>query len=147
MTEETTYFKTTPQFYKNCHITIDKPTYLLIVKTFLLCLSKQITEEGKIIKLPFGLGLLGILKKKPAKGTTRPKNYNLFKKDGISVPLSNLHSDGYIARLLWKKTYPHSEPLIQRIGVNFKFTPARAFNRNMASFIKTNNIHKYYDNN
>ena len=144
---ETTYFKTTQQFYKDSSLTVDKPTYLLIVKTFFLILSQELIKRGKVIKLPFHMGILGILKKRPSSTSNKPKNYAIFNETGDSIPLTNLHSAGYIARLLWKKTYPYSEPFIQRAGVCFKFRPARSFNRSLAAHIKSNNIFQYYDNN
>jgi hypothetical protein len=59
-------------------------------------LAQEICREGTWIKLPFGMGLIGISKFTPRYYKPR------FKKEGVEL-YTNPHSEGFVAKFSWDK--------------------------------------------
>lgn len=82
-----------------------------ILEVFNNELLNSIFEDSDIVKLPYGLGRVGIVKYKPK--TLTPKSlsvdYKSTKEYGKKIYHLNEHSDGYKYRLYWSKipqTFP-----------------------------------------
>lgn len=127
--------------YANIH-SLSKNEFRLILKTFNYLLAKAVLE-GKHYYLPHACGTISIRKRKQH---NKPSiDYQLFKETGLRVKKRNLHTDGYVASIIWKVAMPHRVVDTSLISI-FKFKPARAFNRTLAKLIKEKNyMHKYYD--
>jgi hypothetical protein len=130
-------FKAYPNKYE-----ITSKDFVLIVKTFFFIMVRSMIYDYKIYKLPYGLGHLGIYKRK-----TIGRGYfdwDLWKKEGLKRWKKNLHTHGYAAQGRWDTRYPkvqhYSEVAI------FKFKLARDSARELGQYILKNNvIHNYYD--
>ena len=130
--------------YDNPH-KIDKNTFLLILRTFMVLFVKSMVEEGKVYTLPYFLGVLGVRKRKPAKPVY--VDYGHYRKTGEKRMHLNFHSNGYIARFKWNKPdlrLPGSTPYKFLLCQDFQ--ASRQTVRYLAKQIREQNtINKYYD--
>lgn len=137
------YINLVTQFdkYDNPH-NIDKNDFSFIIKTFFVVLTKSIVDDGKIYKLPFGLGSLGI-RRRPTYGRG-VFDYQLYKKEGIKVWKKNLHSSMYSAQVFWdKRGNRFTLPEYTHV---FKLQACRDLTRHLSQQIKQHNtINNYYD--
>lgn len=121
---------------------ISTKDFCLIVKTFFLIMVNNMIYNYKIYKLPYGLGHIGIYKRK-----TVGRGYfdwGLFKKEGLKVWKKNLHSSEYAVSGAWDNRYPKVQRHYE-FGI-FKFKLARPSARILGQHILKNNvIHNYYD--
>lgn len=90
---------------------IDFPTFRACIEQFNNELMKALLEDSDVITLPYGLGMIAIVKYKPK--TMTPKSlsidYKASKEYGKKIYHLNEHSDGYKYRLYWSKipqTFP-----------------------------------------
>jgi len=83
---------------------ISKEQFLLIMRTFNFLLTKSVIDTGKVYKLPNRLGLV-YMRKYKSKGK-RIVDFNVLTKTGEITYHKNLHSQGYIAKYFWHKTFP-----------------------------------------
>lgn len=116
--------------------------FIFIIKSFLVLLSESIVNDGKVYKLPYGLGSLGV-RRRPTYGRG-VFDYELFKKEGIKVWKKNMHSGMYSAQVFWdKRSNRYTLPDYTHV---FKLRPCRDLARYLSQQIKNNNsINKYYD--
>lgn len=99
------------QYVKDYEEAVDYKTFKNILETFHNIFVKQMFEQSDILKLPYGLGTVGIVKYKPK--TISPKSLSVDYKSsaeyGKRIYHLNEHSDGYKFRLYWSKlpqTFP-----------------------------------------
>ena len=71
--------------------------FKLILKIFFITLMREIIYEGKIFRLPFKLGSLGVLKKY---GDSSQLDFNLYKQ-GIKTFIKNPHTHNYRVKFVW----------------------------------------------
>lgn len=143
MTPKTTKFLNNHKdFYKAYPLKdeVSSEEFRLILKMFFNLLRKSMIYEGKVYKLPAGLGLFGIFGKKPKKAMF---DYQFYKETGVKRNLTNLHSEQKCFGIRWLP--------MQQVGQSFKldytftFKATRAFQRELAKALKTENIaHLYY---
>lgn len=84
---------------------ISKKTYKQILLEFLKIIQTRVIEESRIVRLPYRVGSICIVKKKPKSWKTSPKSfdYQACKIYGTRVYHLNEHSDGYKYRFYWNK--------------------------------------------
>lgn len=90
---------------------IDYNTYKYIVNYFYDLFLNALFEDSKLIKLPYGLGSVCIVKYKPKTLTQKSLSvdYKASAEYGKKIYHLNEHSDGYKFRLYWSKlpqTFP-----------------------------------------
>lgn len=90
---------------------IDYNTYKYIVNCFYDLFLNTLFEDSKLIKLPYGLGSVCIVKYKPKTLTQKSLSvdYKASAEYGKKIYHLNEHSDGYKFRLYWSKlpqTFP-----------------------------------------
>ena len=90
---------------------IDYNTYKYIVNCFYDLFLNVLFEDSKLIKLPYGLGSVCIVKYKPKTLTQKSLSvdYKASAEYGKKIYHLNEHSDGYKFRLYWSKlpqTFP-----------------------------------------
>lgn len=90
---------------------IDYNTYKYIVNCFYDLFLNTLFEDSKLIKLPYGLGSVCIVKYKPKILTQKSLSvdYKASAEYGKKIYHLNEHSDGYKFRLYWSKlpqTFP-----------------------------------------
>lgn len=78
--------------------------YQLIASTVNHLIIADIVENGSAYVLPYGTGLLSIIKSK-AKVNPHP-DFKLLNEEGIALPHRNLHSDGKYAMFKWWQNHP-----------------------------------------
>jgi len=121
-------------------VTLDE--YKKVVNTFFITLCKRIILEGKIYRLPYKLGMIGVLKHVPV--YSRWVDWTETVKEGRMIKRSNFHSDNYMAKVYWKTTFPIVT--IPVIPSYWEFRLNRDSKRELARSIRDNNtIHKYYN--
>ena len=82
---------------------IDKDTFINLIKDFFTLYFEKIVVDRKRYKLPFGLGVHRI-KKRKLKGSIRPKiDFGTTKKLGKTVYHLNKHTNGYYFKWFWDK--------------------------------------------
>ena len=84
---------------------IDYTKYRNIVTDYFQHLRQKLIEEGKMIKLPYRMGNVQIIKSKPKHLDKRSLriDYQATKKTGKLIFLLNEHSDMYKFRYWWNK--------------------------------------------
>lgn len=118
---------------------ISKTEYRLITKTFLNLLRKSMLYEGKVYKLPEGIGMIGIFM------TGQEKNYYNFqhyKETGQKIPIRNRHTE----RKQFGIKYVPGDKYISSVPLNFvfKFKANRSFARELAAALKSKNTSSLY---
>lgn len=111
---------------------IDYYTFKQILDAFNTYMMDCILNYSDIIKLPYGLGSIGIVKYKPK--TMTPKSlsvdYKASAEYGKKIYHLNEHSDGYKFRLYWSKL-PQTFPDRYR----YQLSLVRANKRKLAQLI------------
>ena len=84
---------------------VDYTTYRAIVTDYFKYLQQKLIEEGKMIKLPYRMGNLQVIKSKPKHLDKRSLriDYQATKQYDKLILLDNQHSDGYKMRAWWNK--------------------------------------------
>ena len=122
-------------------VNVSKETYQHIVNTFNLVLANHIIKTGDYVKLPYGLGLLGIGKKK----VINPKfSYDGFDDEGNPNKYDTRHSEKMKAKFRWVKQRKHgrtiNHPTLWRMRFGKKL---RGILRD--EIIENNSMKKYYE--
>ena len=84
---------------------IDYTKYRAIVTDYFKHLQHTLIEEGKMIKLPYRMGNVQIIKSRPKHLDKRSLriDYNATKQYNKLILLDNAHSDGFKMRAWWNK--------------------------------------------
>lgn len=84
---------------------IDYVTYRGIITDYFKYLRDQIIDEAKQVRIPYRLGTVQIVKKKPKHYDRRSLriDYKLSKEYNKLILLDNQHSDGFKYRAYWSK--------------------------------------------
>ena len=84
---------------------IDYTTYRAIVTDYFKHLQYKLIEEGKMIKLPYRMGNVQIIKSRPKHLDKRSLriDYQATKQYDKLILLDNQHSDGFKMRAWWNK--------------------------------------------
>ena len=84
---------------------IDYTKYRAIVTDYFMYLRQKLIEEGKMIKLPYRMGNVQIIKSKPKHLDKRSLriDYQATKQYNKLILLDNQHSDGFKMRAWWNK--------------------------------------------
>lgn len=84
---------------------VDYTTYRAIVTDYFKYLQHKLIEEGKMIKLPYRMGNLQVIKNRPKHLDKRSLriDYQATKQYDKLILLDNQHSDGYKMRAWWNK--------------------------------------------
>ena len=112
---------------------IDYKTYRNIVTDYFKHLQNTVIEEGRLIKLPYRLGNLQIIKSKPKHLDKRSLriDYQATKEHNKLILLDNQHSDGFKMRAWWNKT----DVMVPNKS-KYQLVLTRANKRRMAVIIK-----------
>lgn len=112
---------------------VDYKTYRSIVTDYFRHLQHNVIEEGKLIKLPYRLGNLQIIKSKPKHLDKRSLriDYQATKEHNKLILLDNQHSDGFKMRAWWNKT----DVMVPNKS-KYQLVLTRANKRRMAVIIK-----------
>ena len=112
---------------------VDYKTYRSIVTDYFRHLQQTVIEEGKLIKLPYRLGNLQIIKSKPKHLDKRSLriDYQATKEHNKLILLDNQHSDGFKMRAWWNKT----DVMVPNKS-KYQLVLTRANKRRMAVIIK-----------
>lgn len=112
---------------------IDYTTYRNIVTDYFKHLQQKLIEEGKMIKLPYRMGNVQIIKSKPKHLDKRSLriDYQATKQYNKLILLDNSHSDGFKMRCWWNKT----DVMVPNKS-KYQLVLTRANKRRMAVIIK-----------
>ena len=112
---------------------IDYKTYRSIVTDYFKHLQNKLIEEGKMIKLPYRLGNVQIIKSRPKHLDKRSLriDYQATKQYNKLILLDNLHSDGFKMRCWWNKI----DMLVSNKS-QYQLVMTRANKRRLAQCIK-----------
>lgn len=99
------------KLFREANKDIDYNTYKSVLEQFNKTLMDDLLLNSNIIKLPYGLGYVSIVKYKPKTMTEKSLSvdYKASKEYGKRIYHLNEHSDGYKYRLYWSKvpkTFP-----------------------------------------
>ncbi|HMT01772.1 MAG TPA: hypothetical protein PKD00_00440 [Burkholderiales bacterium] len=114
---------------------VDRATRNLYVKVCKLFLKKVCRDllNGRLLKIPFMIGMLGIVKRKPSKN--KPVDwYNTNKLKRIARHF-NLHTDGFCYRLVWYKTKGYGNLNNSEF---YSFTPTATLKERIAKKLRDN---------
>ena len=100
---------------------------------------KENILSGKTVELPYRLGIISVIKYRLplTKGRKVGIDYQLSKKYGKKILLTNEHTNGYSYKIKWLKGHA-----IFKNKRSYKFVPPRDMKRTLAKLIKTE--HKDY---
>lgn len=118
-----------------------------ILDYFNKLILEHIQDHAMAFKMPFGLGLVCIVKYKPKTYTSKSlsKDYKSSKIENKTIYYLNEHSDGYKYRLYWSKipkTFPQRYKYqLQFIRNNKRRLAQLIFNRN--DYINSNDLQIY----
>lgn len=112
---------------------IDYTKYRAIVTDYFKHLQHTLIEEGKMIKLPYRMGNVQIIKSRPKHLDKRSLriDYNATKQYNKLILLDNAHSDGFKMRAWWNKV----DMLVPNKS-KYQLVMTRANKRNLAQCIK-----------
>lgn len=113
--------------------------YKEMISTFNHYFMKYLIHTGNIVKLPFFLGNMGIMRKL-CRGSRIDFDY--YRKTGIKKMHKNKHSEGYYGELYWdKNSKRYHNRWLKHL---FLFKSNRNIRADIASGIKNHNtIYKY----
>lgn len=148
------------KFYKSTNTnTVNNRTYSYIIKT----LNKKIIQliyDGLVFQIPSNVGYLGIVESKThiifkENGEVDVTKSNLSTDWGATNKLwdskpelkhkkyifhDNLHTDGRRFKIQWSRKFSNIPSLI-----NYRFKPARAFQRDLTKYILKHPNKEYYE--
>lgn len=118
---------------------IDYTKYRQIVTEFFQHLRDMLLEESRQVRLPYRLGTIQIVKKRPKHLDARSLriDYQATKQYNKLIFLTNEHSDFFKYRIHWSKVN-----VIVPNKSKYQLTMTRANKRHLAQLIK-NKIHDY----
>ena len=112
---------------------IDYNTYRAIVTDYFRYLQNRLIEEGRLIKLPYRMGSVQIVKSKPKHLDKRSLriDYQATKETGKLIFLLNEHSDMFKYRFMWSKV-----DMMVSNKSKYQLVATRANKRRLAEIIK-----------
>lgn len=112
---------------------IDYNTYRAIIIDYFRYLQNRLIEEGRLIKLPYRMGSVQIVKSKPKHLDKRSLriDYQATKETGKLIFLLNEHSDMFKYRFLWSKV-----DMMVPNKSKYQLVATRANKRRLAEIIK-----------
>lgn len=115
--------------------------YCKIMFAFNLYTMMYLIYTGNILYLPYFLGTIQVIRRKPKK---KRIDYGYLRKTGIKRYHTNAHSEGYSARMLWKKLRTrYRNPLLKHV-ITFRLN--RAIKKEIIYAVKhKNTIYKYQE--
>lgn len=113
---------------------IDYTKYRAIVTDYFLHLRQKLIEEGRMIKLPYRMGNVQIIKSKPKHLDKRSLriDYQATKQYNKLILLDNAHSDGFKFRCWYNKT----EMMVPNKS-KYQLVLTRTNKRHLAALIKS----------
>lgn len=116
---------------------IDYNKYRAIVTDYFMHLRQQLIEEGKMIKLPYRMGSIQVIKSKPKHLDKRSLriDYQATKQANKLILLLNEHSDFFKYRYWWNKT-----DMIVPNKSQYQLVATRANKRRLAQIIKNREL-------
>lgn len=118
---------------KNTVYDVDYTKYRAIVTDYFQHLRQKLIEEGKMIKLPYRMGNVQIIKSRPKHLDKRSLriDYQATKQYNKLILLDNTHSDGFKMRCWWNKT-----DMMVPNKSKYQLVMTRANKRTLAQYIK-----------
>lgn len=112
---------------------IDYNIYRAIITDYFRYLQNRLIEEGRLIKLPYRMGSVQIVKSKPKHLDKRSLriDYQATKETGKLIFLLNEHSDMFKYRFLWSKV-----DMMVPNKSKYQLVATRANKRRLAEIIK-----------
>ena len=112
---------------------VDYTKYRAIVTDYFQHLRQKLIEEGKMIKLPYRMGNVQIIKSRPKHLDKRSLriDYQATKQYNKLILLDNTHSDGFKMRCWWNKT-----DMMVPNKSKYQLVMTRANKRTLAQYIK-----------
>lgn len=112
---------------------IDYTTYRAIVTDYFKYLQQRLIEEGKLIKLPYRMGNVQIIKSRPKHLDKRSLriDYQATKQYNKLILLDNQHSNGFKMRAWWNKV-----DMVVPNKSQYQLVMTRANKRRLAQCIK-----------
>lgn len=116
---------------------IDYTKYRAIVTDYFQYLRQRLIEEGKMIKLPYRMGSVQIIKRKPKHLDKRSLriDYQATKQYNKLILLTNDHSDYYKYRYHWEKI-----DMMVPNKSKYQLIATRANKRRLAQIIKNKEL-------
>lgn len=116
---------------------IDYTTYRAIITDYFLHLQNKLIEEGKMIKLPYRMGNVQIIKSKPKHLDKRSLriDYQATKQNNKLIFLLNEHSDMFKYRYWWNKI-----DMVVSNKSQYQLVATRANKRRLAQIIKNREL-------
>lgn len=116
---------------------IDYAKYRAIVTDYFLHLQRKLIEEGKMIKLPYRMGNVQIIKSKPKHLDKRSLriDYQATKQNNKLIFLLNEHSDMFKYRYWWNKV-----DMVVPNKSKYQLVATRANKRRLAQIIKNREL-------
>lgn len=116
---------------------IDYTKYRAIITDYFQHLRQKLIEEGKMIKLPYRMGNVQIIKSKPKHLDKRSLriDYQATKQYNKLILLTNDHSDFYKYRYYWEKI----DMMVQNKS-KYQLVATRANKRRLAQIIKNREL-------
>lgn len=120
---------------------VSKKDFITIIKSFNLLLFNEIITTGVGFKIPYGVGIFGVLKKKYKKASN--VNWESTQESGEIVRFNNSITSQFTPKFVWLKTRSY--------GGRFAFTDIWRFrlNKDLSGLLyheamHNNNIVKYF---
>ena len=112
---------------------IDYETYRSIITKYFQFLRDELIENSKNVKIPYRLGSIQIVKRRPKYYDNRSLriDYHASKELNKLVFLTNVHSDFYKYRCLWDK-----RDMLVKNKTKYQLILTRANKRRLAQIIK-----------
>lgn len=116
---------------------IDYTTYRAIITDYFKYLQHKLIEEGKMIKLPYRMGNVQIIKRRPKHLDKRSLriDYQATKQHNKLILLLNEHSDFYKYRYHWEKI-----DMMVPNKSKYQLVATRANKRRLAAIIKSREL-------
>lgn len=116
---------------------IDYTKYRAIVTDYFMYLRQKLIEEGKMIKLPYRMGNVQIIKSKPKHLDKRSLriDYQATKEYNKLILLTNEHSDYFKYRYWWNKV-----DMMVPNKSQYQLVATRANKRRLAQIIKNKEL-------
>ncbi len=115
--------------------------YCKYMFAFNLYVMNYLIYTGHTFNLPFFLGSLVVIRRKP-RGCKRIVDFGFLKKTGIKKFHKNMHSEGYYARFAWVKKRRRYKNLLMGIFITFRTNRSIKKDLNYA-IVHKNTIYKY----
>ena len=119
-------------YIKNNDVELNYARYKRIIDEFNKVVKEEILERSQPFKMPYGLGVICIVKYRPKSYTDKSLSvdYKSSKEEGKRIYHLNEHSNGYKYRLYWSKV-----PKIFSARYKYQLCMVRENKRHLAQLI------------